>query len=609
MMNSLRCVPRLLLLVALSVTSTRCARSSQEKRPSDEVSRYGQLNRPENAPKTPPLAPREFRAAWVATVGNIDWPSRKGLPAEQQQREIIAILDRAAELNLNAIILQVRTSADALYQSDLEPWSEFLTGTQGQDPGYDPLQMWIDESHRRGIELHAWFNPFRAMYGGGKVEERSGDHLYNTRPDLVKKYGNMLWLDPGEPEAEAHTVNVFLDVVRRYDVDGVHIDDYFYPYPVRANPQDESDRSEAPFPDDPSYAKYQQAGGTLGRDDWRRANIDRMIKDIYEGIKQTKPHVRFGISPFGIWKPDYPPVVKGFNQYAKLYADARLWLNEGWLDYWTPQLYWKPSAAAQPYEALLQWWIDENTEGRNVYPGLFTSKVGRAANAWDPPEILNQISITRETPGAEGHVHFSMRALMDNREGIADALRDGPYRRPALVPRSPWLDDKAPPAPRGVAMAALPDRPPTSRPTTQLANLTEPATQPATATAPSAESDDPATTPATSATRRGRRRSTTGPTTAGATAALDAAPAFTRLQPQTGMRVSWQPARRGEQAWQWAVYAQHGRHWRLHVIPGHQREAVIHDDPALGPVVAVAVSAVDRLGNESKRANAKVAKR
>src|SRR5688500_7969158 len=196
----------------------------------------------------PPAAQREFRAVWVATVGNIDWPSKRGLSAAEQQREAVAILDKCVDLKMNAVVFQVRTSADALYKSDIEPWSEFLTGTQGQDPGYDPLQFWIDESHKRGIELHAWFNPHRAMYGGGEKSQatRSKDHVWNTNRAITKVYGDKLWLDPGEPEAEKQSLSVFMDVVKRYDVDGIHVDDYFYPYPITEG------GNEVPFPDDES---------------------------------------------------------------------------------------------------------------------------------------------------------------------------------------------------------------------------------------------------------------------------------------------------------------------------------------------------------------------
>src|SRR5215218_1159681 len=251
-----------------------------------------------------------------------------------------------------------------------------------------------------------------------------------------------------------------MDVVDRYDVDGIHIDDYFYPYPIPVHPDDKNDKSEVPFPDDASYKKYTDAGGKLERDDWRRENINRMMKEIYEGTKARKPWVRFGISPFGIWKPGNPEVVKGFNQYEKLYADAKLWLNKGWLDYWTPQIYWKLSAPGQPYEALMRWWISENTHNRHIVPGLFTGKVGDPENApWPVHDALNQVWVTRETPGASGVVHFSMKVFMQNRGGIDEALKDGPYREPALVPAATWLDGKAPPAPMNVKATRISDLP------------------------------------------------------------------------------------------------------------------------------------------------------
>ncbi|MGB7160411.1 MAG: family 10 glycosylhydrolase [Tepidisphaeraceae bacterium] len=541
-----RTVPHVLAMLVLAFGLTQCSKNGEMK----STSRSSAMT----APKTPPPAQREFRAAWVATVGNIDWPSKKGLTAEEQQREAIAILDKSKEVGLNAIVFQIRTSADALYKSDLEPWSEFLTGEQGKDPGYDPLQFWIDESHQRGIELHAWFNPFRAMSGGGERNQatRSKDHVWNTNRDITKVYGDKLWLDPGEPEGERRSLAVFMDVVERYDVDGIHIDDYFYPYPISEGGK------EVPFPDDASFKKYTDAGGKLSRDDWRRDNIDRMMKKIYEGTKARKPWVKFGISPFGIWKPDYPPVVQGFNQYEKLYADAKLWLNEGWLDYWTPQLYWKLSAPAQPYEVLLNWWKTENTKGRHIWPGLFTSKIGDGKTAWPTYDIINQVWVTQDTPGANGHVHFSMKAIMQNRDGIADALRDGPYRDAVLVPTSPWLDKKAPPAPKDVK-AAL-------------------------------ETGLPVATQAT-----------TAPTTSpGRT--------FTRLQLPTGVKIAWQSGK-GEAVWQWAVYTKHDGLWKLHVLPGHATETIIRDDPGYGDVSAVAVAAVDRLGNESKRVTTKIAGR
>ncbi|MFO0943771.1 MAG: family 10 glycosylhydrolase [Pirellulales bacterium] len=294
----------------------------------------------------PPALAREYRGVWVATVANIDWPSKPGQSSEKQQAEAIAILDAVAAANMNVVVLQVRTSCDALYASELEPWSYFLTGKQGQapEPFYDPLAFWVEQAHQRGLELHAWFNPFRAKNSGQSYPDCQ-QHISQTKPLLVKKYGNdktnYLWLDPGESEAREHSLAVFLDVLRRYDIDGIHIDDYFYPYPV----------DDIPFPDDPAWNAYQESDGKLARDDWRRDSMNQFIRQLYQQIKRIKPHVKFGISPFGIWKPGYPSSVAGFSQHDKLYADARLWLNEGWCDYYSPQLYWAISARQQSYPA------------------------------------------------------------------------------------------------------------------------------------------------------------------------------------------------------------------------------------------------------------------
>ena len=404
----------------------------------------------------PPPAPREFRGVWVATVSNIDWPSKPGLTTKQQQDEAVAILDRAKELNLNAIVLQVRPAADALYASEYEPWSWFLTGEQGKapEPFYDPLKFWIDEAHKRGLELHAWFNPYRARQGGAKYESHAS-HVSKRNPKIVREFNNWQWLDPAEPEAQEQTYNVFMDVVQRYDVDGIHIDDYFYPYPDYLT----KDKVVSDFPDDAPWQRYQQSGGGLARDDWRRDNVDRLIQRIYNGTKSTKRHVKFGISPFGIGRPDAmkPRGIAGFSQYDKLYANAELWLNNGWLDYWTPQLYWKTTATSQPYKGLLDYWVEQNRMQRHVWPGLFTSKVGDPPTApttrpadmpWNAKDILDQIQVTRDTTSAGGVVHFSMKVLMSNRGGIADALKNGPYATQALVPATPWLDDRPPPAPR-----------------------------------------------------------------------------------------------------------------------------------------------------------------
>jgi uncharacterized lipoprotein YddW (UPF0748 family) len=391
---------------------------------------------------TLPGVRREFRGVWVATVDNIDWPSRPGLPADSQRAELIAILDRAVQLNLNAIVLQVRPAGDALYPSRLEPWSEYLTGRAGTPPldGYDPLRFAVEESHRRGLELHAWFNPYRARHPSAKTPY-TAEHIAVRRPDVVRRYGAYLWMDPGEPEVRAHSLAVVLDVVRRYDIDGVHLDDYFYPYPET----DTATNQPIDFPDEPSWRRYVAGGGTLSRADWRRENVNTLIQELYEGIHREKPWVRFGISPFGFWKPDYPAGTgTRFSQHDQLYADARKWIREGWVDYYTPQLYWAISRPDLPYPVLLRWWIEQNVHDRHMWPGNFTSRVPRE---WRAEEITDQVWVTRGIPGATGNVHFSMKAFMQNPDSLNERLLRGPYRDRALVPATPWLGGRVLAAP------------------------------------------------------------------------------------------------------------------------------------------------------------------
>jgi uncharacterized lipoprotein YddW (UPF0748 family) len=405
-----------------------------------------------------PPAPREFRAAWVATVSNIDWPGKKGLPVEQQKQELIAIVERAKELNLNALIVQVRPAADALYASSIEPWSEYLTGEQGRapEPFYDPLKMWIDEAHRRGIELHAWFNPYRARHTSA-TQPLSPTHIANTKPKVVKSYGGYLWMDPAEPDAADQTLNVIVDVVRRYDIDGVHIDDYFYPYPVSA-PAPAKPGTELDFPDEPAWQSYVAAGGTLSRADWRRHNVDTLIEKIYRGVHAEKPSVRFGVSPFGIGRPDRRPEgIAGFSQYDKLYADVETWLARGWMDYLVPQLYWPISQKAQDFATLQDYWLRENTQKRHVWIGLFTSKIDNTEKSWKTDEIIDQIALTRSRPEVGGQVHYSMAALMENRRGINDQLKATIYAAPALVPATPWLAGGRSPLPPVVDIQPLTD--------------------------------------------------------------------------------------------------------------------------------------------------------
>ena len=396
-----------------------------------------------------PAVPREFRGVWVASVGNIDWPSKKGLPPALQKAELVAILDRAAALHLNAVIFQVRPSGDALYASKLEPWSEYLSGTQGQPPipFWDPLAFAVKEAHARGLELHAWFNPYRAKHPSAKGP-LARSHLALRHPELVRTYGTHLWMDPGEPAVREHTLRVVLDVVKRYDIDGVHLDDYFYPYKEKRR------NGSTDFPDDRSWKRYRKQHGALSRDDWRRRNVDLLIEALHHGIAKEKPWVKFGVSPFGIWRPGFPETVKGFDAYGQLYADSRKWLQEGWVDYFTPQLYWAIDKQGQRYPELLKWWVEQNTEGRHLWAGNYTSRIAArggccvSATAWRTPEIVAQIETTRVQAGATGNVHFSMKAFLDDVDSVGTTLAHGAYAERALVPASPWLGTRSPLAPK-----------------------------------------------------------------------------------------------------------------------------------------------------------------
>jgi len=388
-----------------------------------------------------PTIPREFRAVWVATVANIDWPSTPGLTTQEQKDELITILDRCVEMNFNAVVLQVRPTADALYASELEPWSYYLTGEMGKapEPYYDPLTFAVQEAHARGLELHTWFNPYRALHPSNKGKV-SDNHISKTHPEVVHKYGPYLWMDPAEPVVQQHSLDVIMDVVNRYDIDGVHMDDYFYPYKV-----DDKDGNEIDFPDDRAWSIYQEAGGKLGRSDWRRKAVDDFIQRLYKSVKQSKPHVQVGLSPFGIWKPGFPEQIKGFNQYEGLYADAKLWLNKGWIDYFTPQLYWEIAKPDQSFTALLGWWTKENKKGRHIWPGIAPYRTGKQ---FDENEVQYQIKWSRIlTPDSPGTVHFSMQSYMGDDSALVKQIKETVYGKPALAPASPWLGRKRPNTP------------------------------------------------------------------------------------------------------------------------------------------------------------------
>lgn len=365
---------------------------------------------------------REFRGVWVASVFNINYPSAQGLSVEAQQAELQALLGVMTDHGLNAILFQVRPESDALYASELEPWSRYLMGTQGEDPGFDPLQYVIDQARPLGIEVHAWINPYRAK--STLASTLADGHIALAEPDYAYTYGNLLWMDPGAEVIQERTIDVALDLVDRYDIDGVHFDDYFYPYP-----------NGEPFPDATTYGDYQDGGGTLERDDWRRDNVNQLVEVLYESIVGTRNHIRFGISPFGIYRPGMPPGITGLDQYAEIYADPLLWMDEGWVDYLAPQLYWPTTQTAQAYEPLLEWWSSMTSEGRYIFAGNYLSQIG-SSDAWSVDEMLDQVELSRtyRDLGSMGNIYFHIEPFQSDTLGVGTALADTFYERPVLTP-------------------------------------------------------------------------------------------------------------------------------------------------------------------------------
>ncbi len=393
------------------------------------------------SPSRAPEPTREFRGAWVASVHNVDWPSRKGLSASQQRSELIAMLDSAARIGVNAVIFQVRTECDALYQSKYEPWSAWLTGTQGKSPGYDPLSFAIAESHKRGMELHAWFNPFRAS--ASDSIPKVSNHISRTHPSSMMRAGTQVYANPSSSYVRQRAINVIMDVVQRYDVDGIHIDDYFYPYPKKIGGV-----MRDQFDDSASYNAYRRSGGKLGLHDWRRSNINSFIQTLYGSIKKTRSSVKFGISPFGIWRPGVPRGIEAsIDPYQHLAADSRRWLNEGWVDYFSPQLYWRISDRPHSFMTLAKWWSGENKKGRHLWPGIASSRIQSSDDPGRPAsETIQQIDVTRSvaaTRYGSGHVHWSISALQDDRGGVRNLLGRS-YASTPLIPATPWLGSGSP---------------------------------------------------------------------------------------------------------------------------------------------------------------------
>jgi len=376
-----------------------------------------------------PPPKRELRGAWVATVANIDFPKRgtpNGIAQKEQWKKLI---ERLKKTGFNAVFVQIRPAGDALYESDIAPWSAFLTGKQGQAPVpyYDPLEFMIEFTHRCGMEFHAWMNPYRATFNLDTTS-LSRNHVFNEHRDWVLRYGNKFYLDPGIPEVQRHLNSVVQEVLEKYDVDGIHFDDYFYPYRIQGQE----------FPDTASFAQYGQTFGSV--EDWRRDNIDRLIETLFQTIKVTKPHVAFGISPFGVWRnrsddPMGSRTRAGQRSYDDLYADVLKWLKNGWIDYVVPQLYWHIGFPAADHAELFNWW-QAHSYDQKLYIGYAAYKVGDNPDpAWqEGSQIPEQLRLNRRAADVEGGIFFSTKSVLNNPLGLADSLAREFWRYPALVP-------------------------------------------------------------------------------------------------------------------------------------------------------------------------------
>ena len=380
-----------------------------------------------------PYPKREFRGAWIQAVNG----QFRGIPTEKLKQTLIDQLNSLQGAGINAIIFQVRPEADALYASQLEPWSRFLTGVQGQAPSpyWDPMQFMIDECHKRGMEFHAWINPYRVKTS--LKSELSANHLYNIHPEWFVTYNNQLFFDPALPESRRHICMVVADIVSRYDVDAIHMDDYFYPYPAKG----------MDFPDDASFARY--GGGFTNRADWRRRNVNILIQKIHETIRGLKPWVKFGISPFGIYRNEKNDPLgsktNGLQNYDDLYADVLLWARNGWVDYNIPQIYWQIGHPAADYETLVKWWA-KNTENRPLFIGQSVMNTIQNADPKNPSmnQLPRKMALERAYQTIGGSCQWPASAVVENAGKYRDALVQEYHKYPALVPVFDFMDDKAP---------------------------------------------------------------------------------------------------------------------------------------------------------------------
>ena len=383
----------------------------------------------------------EFRGVWVATVDNIDFPSVKYLSTDSQKAEFISLLDMNRRNGMNAVVVQIRPAADAFYPSQYEPWSEWLTGTQGKPPApyYDPLEFMITETHKRGMEFHAWMNPYRAVFNIGKSSV-APTHITKIHPEWFLYYGGKKYFDPGNKEVQQFVNNVVKDVVSRYNIDAIHFDDYFYPYRIAGKE----------FGDTASFRKY---GNGMDKETWRRSNVDSIILLLSKTIKKENPFCKFGISPFGVWRnidkdPEGSNTKAGQTNYDDLYADILLWLKMKWIDYVVPQLYWEFGHKLVGYEVLIDWWA-RHAYGRQLYigQGIYRSMESKSY-AWKKVnELPNQIKRLREYPQVQGSIFFSSSSFNSNPNGWSDSLRNNYYKYPAIVPPMAWIDSVKPSSP------------------------------------------------------------------------------------------------------------------------------------------------------------------
>ncbi len=398
---------------------------------------------------------RELRAVWIATVENIDWPSKSGLPVEQQKAEMIELLELANDYHLNTVIFQIRPAADAFYNSSSEPWSAWLTGEQGKppDPFYDPLQFTIDECRKRGLDIHVWINPYRAIRDTA-TSSVSPEHITQLRPDLFLTYGPTVYFNPGLPETRDYISHITSEIVRNYDIDAVHMDDYFYPYRI----------ADLEFPDDSAFHSYPMGFSPEQKDDWRRNNVDLIIRQIYDSIKAVKPHVQFGISPFGVWRNSWQDSLgsatnAGQTNYDDLYSDVLKWQREGWIDYIAPQLYWQIGMKTADYAVLADWW-SRNTYGCPLFVGQAIYRINSESKveAWQSSdEIIRQIQLNRSLPYMGGSIFFSAKYLRSNPGGLKENLLNQVYQTKALCPVNPRIVPVSAEVPRNPVMTIKKD--------------------------------------------------------------------------------------------------------------------------------------------------------